>query len=192
MAAENKAATLRKKIFAEHQASFTTPKVTKGDICLKYEKLLDEKKTTENLTQVNEKQKNKVINLVADELIKHWKNKKERVIEDKSAKLKLFKELKKLVDSSYEDLTNCAKKVDDDGWIEIQKLEMKAFFKFEEPKPRKRNCESLEDLEQLCLSDKDDPPYIPISHAQDEERSRNLKKYRQTIEQAMRYGMSNR
>ena len=51
--------------------------------------------------------------------------------------------------------------------------------------------QSLEDLEQLCL--KDDPPYVPVwDDVNDDGGSRNLQKYGRTIEQAMRYGLSNR
>ena len=51
--------------------------------------------------------------------------------------------------------------------------------------------QSLEDLEQLCLSE-EDPPYVPVWDVNSEGGSRNLQKYGRTIEQAMRYGLSNR
>ena len=51
--------------------------------------------------------------------------------------------------------------------------------------------QSLEDLDQLSLAE-DDPAYVPIWDVNASADSRNYRTYPRAIEQAMRYGLSNR
>ena len=138
--AVNKTAEIRKLIFVNHEASFTTPKVKTGDFILMYAKGLEEKMKAKNVNFLKPKEKNKVLSEVVEKLIKHWKDKEERNLEDKSQYLKLMKQTQKLADF-YDGLKNKGLYLTDVTWIENRKVEMDAFIEFEDVRPRRGNCE---------------------------------------------------
>ena len=139
--AENKTTQLRKLIFANHEARFSTPKVKKGDFILVYVEALKEKMEAENANHLNQKDKNKVLSLVVKSLMAHWKVSGERDLEDRSEYLKLLKQTQKLYTDSYDDLKNKGLYLSDASWIESKKLEMQDFLEFEDVKPRRKNRE---------------------------------------------------
>ena len=139
--AENKTTQLRKLIFVNHEGRFTTPKVKKGDFILVYVKALEEKMKAENVNQLKQKEKSKVLSEVVKSLIKHWKESGERNLEDRSEYLKLLKQAQKLYADSYEDLKNKGLYLTDVSWVESRRLEMQDILEFEDVRPRRKNCE---------------------------------------------------
>ena len=137
---ENKAAQLRKLIFADNQDQFVSPKVKKGDFVLYYLRAIEEEKAKLGRKQLDLKTRNKVLLAAVRTLIKHWKDCNEKNVEEKSQELKLFKTGQKLV-SSYEELKNWGQSLSDSTFIASQKVEWNTIFELEDIKPRKRNCD---------------------------------------------------